>query len=772
MRRLNSTVKIRNSFFAIFIVVCLIPWLHQVQAANVKCAIVQYGVQHRDSVGIDDDRIENFVREAAAHGAEIIVVGEICFYRMGGWSENGVTMLDLANEHTNIKTRFSGLAEELNVCIVVGTGEPSGDPSKPVYNAAFFFGPDGNLLGMHRKMVPASGEVSFTRPGSEANGDATPFQTPYGRVGMLICKDMDSNYWPDIIAAKGMDLFIGVNGDPSRGWEKVVRGCQQADCYGIGVNLHEPQYANGHTEPCGNSGFVDTDGNVISEAGLGEKIIYESLPLPYAPDSFLFGQIVVDSIHPQWLVYNKDENNNGKLDPFFMCGPGDPEGFLYRGTLNPDGTRDGDQMLLIEKLIGTGANCIYLMAVRSHGGDGDPTENPFVNHDPGQGINTVVLDQWDTWFTAMDTTGIVIFFFFYDDDICLNHSLWDTGDTVGIAEQDFINTLVNRFEDNKHLIWVVKEEYAEGYSTERVSNIAAAIRAADDHNHIIAVHQNSGLVFDFPDDVNIDQFAVQCNVGTAGELHNGLITTWNNAAGRYNLNMSEAANHGTGTTARKKNWACALAGAYVMILGMDIANTSISDLDDCGRLVEFMESTDINEMAPHDELIYEGTEYVLAQPGNSYIAYASDLVGDIGLRNMTAGYYDFMWYNVTNGTTVFQSNIPVPSGDQTWSTPAEIGNELAVYIYEYVPGGVSEEHSVDVYPNPCRTYMGVDFITFTNLKSGDVIKVYDMSGRIIHDSGNLSEATYKWNVRSLSSGIYFYKIEVKDKPEGKIVIVR
>jgi len=26
----------------------------------------------------------------------------------------------------------------------------------------------------------------------------------------------------------------------------------------------------------------------------------------------------------------------------FLCGPGDPEGFLYRGTLNPDGTRTGD----------------------------------------------------------------------------------------------------------------------------------------------------------------------------------------------------------------------------------------------------------------------------------------------------------------------------------------------------------------------------------------------------------------------------------------------
>ncbi|HIE53447.1 MAG TPA: hypothetical protein EYP85_16975 [Armatimonadetes bacterium] len=35
-----------------------------------------------------------------------------------------------------------------------------------------------------------------------------------------------------------------------------------------------------------------------------------------------------------------------------MCGPGDPEDFFYRGQLNPDGTRRGDQRELIRKLKG------------------------------------------------------------------------------------------------------------------------------------------------------------------------------------------------------------------------------------------------------------------------------------------------------------------------------------------------------------------------------------------------------------------------------------
>lgn len=60
------------------------------------------------------------------------------------------------------------------------------------------------------------------------------------------------------------------------------------------------------------------------------------------------GQIVVNEAHPAWFKYHEG-------GPFYMCGPGDPEGFLYRGTRNPDGTRDGDQMELIDKLSGTGA---------------------------------------------------------------------------------------------------------------------------------------------------------------------------------------------------------------------------------------------------------------------------------------------------------------------------------------------------------------------------------------------------------------------------------
>jgi len=264
--------------------------------------------------------------------------------------------------------------------------------------------------------------------------------------------------------------------------------------------------------------------------------------------------------------------------------------------------------------------------------------------------------------------------------------LW-SGDTVGDAERNFLETLVNRFEHHKNLIWIVAEEYAEEYSPARISNIAEVIRNADDHDHVIAVHKNSGLTFDeFADDPNIDQFAIQYNVSDADVLHEGMKTAWENAAGKYNLNMSEAGQYGSGTTARLKNWAIAMGGAYVMILFMDIDSTDPADLIDLGRLSDFMESTNFNEMAPHDEGAFGDTKYVLAYPGNSYIAYTPNYATGMGLKGMEAGEYTFKWFDAKSGNAIFLENVLVEAGDRTWARPIEItGNELAIYLKRTSP---------------------------------------------------------------------------------------
>lgn len=373
---------------------------------------------------------------------------------------------------------------------------------------------------------------------------------------------------------------------------------------------------------------------------------------------------------PQWLC-----RPDGR--PLFICGPGDPEDFLYRGKLNPDGTRSGDQLALIRKLAGTGANSIYIMAVRSHGGDGDSTHNPFVDHDPAKGLNQAVLNQWEGWLRELDRAGIVTFFFLYDDSA----RVWATGDRVCEAERAFVRGLVDRFEGIGNLVWCVAEEYQEALTARRASLLAAEIRAADDYDHPIAVHKLPGLSFEeFADDPCVDVFAMQLERGAAGALHRWCVKAWRLAAGRYNVTMAEAPDFGVGQRARRKMWACAMAGAYVMVLDMDIASTPPSDLEDCGRLVRFFERTEFYEMAPHDELAWKDTEYVLACPGDSYIAYTSRGRGLVGLRGLRPGTYRMRWMDCATGKEVVWRGIRVKSGEAAWSKPKGLGREIVVYV--------------------------------------------------------------------------------------------
>jgi len=389
----------------------------------------------------------------------------------------------------------------------------------------------------------------------------------------------------------------------------------------------------------------------------------------------LAGQLIVDPTTNRWLVYNRDNNGDGQKDPFFMCGPGDPEGLLYQSNAASS----------ISSLINnTGANSLYVMGIRSFG-DGGSNEDPFnIHRDTHSGINQSIINGWKTLLQPADNAGIATHFFFYDDATGVGGEMgWPLQNgQLHPEEKAYIDAVVNSMESFKHIIWVVMEETQEmgGDHLEHARKIAEEIRLADDYDHPIGVHQLSGLNFLWADDPNVDQFTIQYNVGTADQLHSGMVTAWNNANGRYNLNMSESANHGTGATARQKNWAVATGGAYIMVLGWSNFSGLQTDLKQCGYLVDFFESTDFNTMAPHDDLKLGGTTYVLANPGISYIGYSPNLSGNMGFKSLISGSsYTLKWFDTVTGTSVNETKTAT-STEQSWPKPSGIGSEVALYI--------------------------------------------------------------------------------------------
>lgn len=420
------------------------------------------------------------------------------------------------------------------------------------------------------------------------------------------------------------------------------------------------------------------------------------------------GQIIHDPGHPNKLVYNKDDNRDGQLDPFFLCGPGDPEGFLYRGKRNEDGTRNGDQMELIQKLKKHGGNSIYFIAVRSHGGDAwkdkrdqpkpypDDLHNPWSDQNPVNGLNEKILDQWELWFNEMDKNGIVIYFYIYDDAIKVAKQFgWplDAGGNLHPEEKKFVQILVNRFKHHKNLIWCTMEEGQEIGENwkQHISKIAEAIQEADDYDHVIASHQLSGNVFFHNNDPVINQFAIQTDkdkVQTTDSLHQWMLTARDNSKGLYSLVMSEDWVHGNISCPngnrdeiRQRNWAAAMADAYVMVFGITIDETPVAWLKDLRLMQNFFELTTFNQMSPHDALAFGETGYILSNEGYDYILYGIDVKENLGLKNLTKGKYSFTWMDCVDGRRKLIKNLDLAEGDHTWKKPSDFGNEAVLYIH-------------------------------------------------------------------------------------------
>jgi hypothetical protein len=384
------------------------------------------------------------------------------------------------------------------------------------------------------------------------------------------------------------------------------------------------------------------------------------------------GQIVIDVEHPRWL-----KRHGGKH--VFICGPGDPEDFLYLGQRNPDGTRDGDQVQRISKLVEHGGNCIYMQVVRTHGGDARPdrTQNPFIDSDPSKGLDEDILNQWEEWFTLMDRHEILIYLFFYDDSA----RIWNTGDDVGPEERAFLETIVNKFEHHKNLIWVIGEESEERYSTARVQAMARVIQAADDHRHVIGDHHQSSTTFKaWQSGGAINHFAMQLS-RTDEEAHRGAIEALESAAGRYQIIYSESTAMLTDTDGMRRHaWAVAMGGLMPMLLRMDIATTSAEALNQCRTLQKFFEATDFCTLSPHDELKHASTKYVLANPGHSYIAYADEGDGRLGIKGLPAGTYRVTWLDCRSGRTSSGDHSVAEPGDAVFNRPQNFGDECAAAI--------------------------------------------------------------------------------------------
>ena len=109
--------------------------------------------------------------------------------------------------------------------------------NRTLYCTTLYFGPDGTLLGKHRKLKPTGSERLIWGEGDGST--LTVVDTAYGRMGGLICWE---NYMPLARAAmyqQAVRIYIAPTADSRDVWQSTVRHIAlEGRCYVIGCNQY------------------------------------------------------------------------------------------------------------------------------------------------------------------------------------------------------------------------------------------------------------------------------------------------------------------------------------------------------------------------------------------------------------------------------------------------------------------------------------------------------------------------------------------------------
>lgn len=140
-------------------------------------------------------RVVALIREAAANGAALVVFPEVFVagYPYWNWIADPVSGSPWFERLVRASILIPGpeiaeICEAARACavhVVIGVNERSPVSLGTIYNTLVFIGPDGTILGRHRKLVPTWAEKLTWAPGDGAS--LTVYDTAIGPLGGLAC---------------------------------------------------------------------------------------------------------------------------------------------------------------------------------------------------------------------------------------------------------------------------------------------------------------------------------------------------------------------------------------------------------------------------------------------------------------------------------------------------------------------------------------------------------------------------------------------------------
>ncbi len=248
------------------------------------------------------ERVAELAGRAAASGAGIVVFPEAFVggypkgadfgARVGSRSQEGREwfrryMAGAIDVPGPVAGQLGGIARSCGLVMVVGVIERD---RGTLYCTALLLGPDGSLLGKHRKVMPTAMERLIWGFG---DGSTLPVvETAVGRVGAVICWE---NYMPQLRLAmysQGVQLYCAPTVDDRETWLPTMRHIAlEGRCFVLSAcqftrrSAYPPDYPVETGDPDavligGGSCIVDPMGRVLAgPARDGEAVLIADLDL-------------------------------------------------------------------------------------------------------------------------------------------------------------------------------------------------------------------------------------------------------------------------------------------------------------------------------------------------------------------------------------------------------------------------------------------------------------------------------------------------------------
>jgi predicted amidohydrolase len=215
---------------------------------KVRIAAVHYMPKGGKSAMDSCKQFEQLLVDAASERADLVVLPETITC-----TGNGLSYAEAAEPIPGPSTKyFAKLAKKHNQHIVVGLVERD---APLIYNTAVLIGSDGSIIGKYRKVALPRGEIEAgVAPGHEY----PVFDTPLGKIGMMVCYD---GFFPEVarqLALRGAEIIAF-----------PVAGCNPRLAAARACENHVFVASSSYTDASTNwmiTGVYDREGNVLAQA--------------------------------------------------------------------------------------------------------------------------------------------------------------------------------------------------------------------------------------------------------------------------------------------------------------------------------------------------------------------------------------------------------------------------------------------------------------------------------------------------------------------------